>query len=180
MCAGLRENTDCKYWAAVLSLAELTFSDMLCIRDLHKTSFAIVLSRMSNLNLILESTVANSLSAVRSEVASMVLVLNFYFFRAPDGLLSSDNQKVKADWWNWKDCSMAVTWLQWWAVYCVYCTIQCAPFVRNFRVLHCMLLLSISEEFFFFFCKFALQQYSVEFIDLLCICLAFSDFAWGL
>lgn len=75
---------------------------MLCIRDLHKTSFAreypIILSRMSNLNLILESTVANSLSAVRSEIASMVLVLNHYFFRAPDGLLSSDNQEVKAEW----------------------------------------------------------------------------------
>lgn len=75
---------------------------MLCIHDLHKISFAreypIILSRMSNHNLILEPTIANLLSAAKSQVVSMVLVLNFQSFGAPDFLVSSDNWQVKADW----------------------------------------------------------------------------------
>lgn len=84
----------------------------------------------------------------------MVLILSLSF-GAHDFLHSSDKQKVKADWCNWKDCSVAIAWLQ-------RCAALCS-LVRNFRVLHCMFL-SISGKFFFLFGKSALQQYSVEFI----------------
>lgn len=62
-------------------MAELISSDMLCMHGLPKISFAreypIILSRMSNLNLILGPTIANWLSAAKSQVGSMVSVLNF-------------------------------------------------------------------------------------------------------
>lgn len=121
VCAGLEENTMCKCWAVFLSLAELIFSDMLCINDLHKISYVreylIILSSMSNLNLILEPAIANFLSAAKCQVVNMVLILSLSF-GARDFLRTSDQQKGKADWWNWKDCSVTTAWLQWWALCC--------------------------------------------------------------
>lgn len=81
---------------------------MLCIHDLHKISFVgeylIILSRMSNLNLILEPTIANFLSAAKCQVVGMVLILSLSF-GAHDFLCTSDRQRVKGDWWNWEDCN---------------------------------------------------------------------------
>lgn len=70
-----------------------------------------MLSRMSNLNLNLEPTIANFLSTAKCQVVSMVLILSLSF-GAHDFLHTSDKQKVKADWWNWKDCSAAIAGLQ--------------------------------------------------------------------
>lgn len=63
-----------------------------------------MLSRMSNLNLILEPTIANFFRAAKCQVVSLVLIQNVSF-GACDFLCTSDKQEVKADWWNWKDCS---------------------------------------------------------------------------
>lgn len=55
----------------------------------------------------------------------MVLILSLSF-GAHDFLHSSDKQKVKADWCNWKDCSVAIAWLQWWALCCT--VLSCKEF----------------------------------------------------
>lgn len=76
---------------------------MLCIHDLHKISFVreylIILSRMSNLNLILEPIIANFSSAAKCQVVSVVLILSLSF-GTPDFLHTSDRQL-----WKWGDCS---------------------------------------------------------------------------
>lgn len=81
---------------------------MLCTHDLHKISFVreylIILSRMSNLNLILKPTITNFFSAAKCQIVSVVLILSLSF-GACDFLHTSDKQRVKADWWSWKDRS---------------------------------------------------------------------------
>lgn len=118
------KKTQCKCWAVFLSLPELISCDMLCIHDLHKISFVreylIILSRMSNLNLILEPIIANFSSAARCQVVNMVLILSLSF-GAPDFLHTSDRQPGGGG-----GTAVTIAWLQWWAFWCT--VLSCKEF----------------------------------------------------